>query len=148
MSIHSKINRKVLQLSWLEHLTHNQGVLGSSPSGTTQSESKLRKNPENQRFSGFFLFPHHRRIRQNKSYGLSPQQKTEPLQENPYYISDQRDIGLLEPSRQASLLRFRCRNLPPASLSPIFPLITILSNLLGRTRTIFILNAHAIRKIC
>ena len=23
------------QLSWLEHLTHNQGVLGSSPSGNT-----------------------------------------------------------------------------------------------------------------
>ena len=31
----------VLQLSWLEHLTHNQGVLGSSPSGTTREEDKF-----------------------------------------------------------------------------------------------------------
>ena len=36
----------------------------SFPSGTTHSESKSRKNPENQRFSGFFLFLRHRRIRQ------------------------------------------------------------------------------------
>ncbi len=53
--------------------SHNQGVLGSSPSGTTRSESKTRKNPENQRFSGFFLFARHRKIRQNEAFrvGLS-----------------------------------------------------------------------------
>ena len=34
----------VLELSWLEHLTHNQVVPGSSPGGTTkQCESEVRE---------------------------------------------------------------------------------------------------------
>ena len=45
--------------------THNQGVLGSSPSGTTHSESKMKKSSENQRFSELFFFAHHGKIRQN-----------------------------------------------------------------------------------
>ena len=39
-SYHDSINKfieiLVPQLSWLEHLTHNQGVAGSSPAGTTK----------------------------------------------------------------------------------------------------------------
>ena len=48
--------------------THNQGVLGSSPSGTTNSESKMKKSSENQRFSELFFFAHHGKIRQNKAF--------------------------------------------------------------------------------
>ena len=64
-------NKKLISNQTLEvvtSLSHNQGVLGSSPSGTTQSESKSRKNPENQRFSGFFLFLQYRRILQNEAF--------------------------------------------------------------------------------
>ncbi len=69
--------------------SHNQGVLGSSPSGTTQSESKSRKNPENQRFSGFFLFILHRKVRQNEAFrvGLSVGHYFCPIMSNDYLIT-------------------------------------------------------------
>ena len=64
-------NKKLISNQTLEvvtSLSHNQGVLGPSPSGTTHSESNSLKNPENQRFSGFFLFLHHCKIRQNEVF--------------------------------------------------------------------------------
>ena len=39
----------------------------TTPSGTTHSESKMKKSSENQRFSELFFFVHHGKIRQNKA---------------------------------------------------------------------------------
>ncbi len=37
--------------------THNQGVLGSSPSGTTSKNYQIKKIAENQIFQRFFFYP-------------------------------------------------------------------------------------------
>lgn len=40
----------------------------TTPSGTTHSESKMKKSSENQRFSELFFFVHHGKIRQNEAF--------------------------------------------------------------------------------
>lgn len=44
----------------------------TTPSGTTHSESKMKKSSENQRFSELFFFAHHGKIRQNEGQAENP----------------------------------------------------------------------------